>query len=534
MKKNEYWQGTCTDYTYDGMGVVKMDDLVFFVPGLLRGETAKLKVTAMRKNYGYARVEELLTESKHRAKPACSVFKQCGGCCLMHMDEEEQETFKRDKVKGLFLQNADMDLPVNDVLCSSHTTAYRNKVQVPVQFDNKVKMGFYQNRSNTIVEFDYCMVQTKLSNRIVSSFKEWLEQYKCAKAFRHVLIKHAHRTGEVMICMVVREYPFHNSDLLIKKIRETYPEVKSVSAMVNRREDNVILDGKEVLLYGKPYIEEELLGCTFRISARSFFQINPYATEILYSKALEYAQLTGKETVIDLYCGTGTIGILASKKAKKVIGIEIVEDAIKDAKVNAKRNACDNIEFFAADAKNGAKKLADEKIHADVVIVDPPRKGCSKETLDAIERIAPERLVYVSCDPATLTRDCALLKEKGYNVEKVQPVDMFPNTNAVETVVSLCRKKKDYEKVRIELDLEALEATPSESKATYEEIKEYIRNNHDGMKVSTLYIAQVKQKYGIIERDCYNKAKSDNTKQPQCPPDKEEVIVDALKHFKMI
>ncbi len=440
MKKNENWQGVCEGYTYDGMGVVRFGDIVFFVPGLIEGEEAELSVTAMKKNYGYARIVKLLKESKHRVKPSCSVYKPCGGCQLMHMDLEEQMRFKGDKVKNIFLQNAHMEIEPKTILEAGYTERYRNKVQVPLQVNNGVvEMGFYQNRTNKIIPFEDCKVQTELSNEIVRRIHQWVEELGCGKSIRHVLIKHAHRTNQVMVCLVVRHYPFRGNEKLVRSLTETFPQIKTITCIENRREDNVILDGNETVLYGEGFITEQLLDCTFGISARSFYQINPYATEILYSKALEYAQLTGNETVIDLYCGTGTIGILASKHAKKVYGIEIVADAIKDAKVNAERNNVHNIDFFNADAKIGAKRLIQNKIQADVVIVDPPRKGCSRETLDAIETIAPKRLVYVSCDPATLARDVAILTEKGFTLEEVQPVDLFPNTLHVETVVLMSK-----------------------------------------------------------------------------------------------
>ena len=440
MKKNDIWEGVCEGYTYDGAGVVHFGDLVFFVPGMIEGEEAELGITAMKKNYGYARIAKMKQPSAHRVVPGCSVYRQCGGCQLLHMDYEEQKRFKEDKVRGVFHQNAGMDITPLPILTSPHLTAYRNKVQVPVQTENgRVKMGFYRGRTNDIAEFDSCLVQTARSNEIVQFLRRKLGGLKCAGVFRHVLIKHAHRTGQIMVCFIVREYPFRNHERLVEELTAQFPEIRSVGCIVNRREDNVILDGKEIQLYGPSYIEEELLDCRFRISARSFYQINPYTTEILYSKAMEYAGLTGKETVIDLYCGTGTIGILCARRAKKVYGIEIVDDAVKDARVNAQLNGITNIEFFTADAKLGAKRLADNKIRADVVIVDPPRKGCSRETLDAIVKIAPKRLVYVSCDPATLARDCAYLKEKNYEVGDIQPVDMFPNTNHVETVVLMSK-----------------------------------------------------------------------------------------------
>ncbi|NCB34230.1 MAG: 23S rRNA (uracil(1939)-C(5))-methyltransferase RlmD, partial [Erysipelotrichia bacterium] len=311
MEKNQTFTGTAEGYTYDGEGVVKTGGLVFFVPGLLAGEEAELSVTAMKKSYGYARIVRIIKPSVHRAEPQCSAYRLCGGCSLLHMDHEEQMQFKQDKVKGCFRQNADMDLDIMPVMYASVQEHYRDKVQVPVQVNNgQVEMGFYQNHTNRIIPYDSCLVQTDLSNQIISSMKLWMQQLGCANVFRHVLIKHAENTDQAMVCMIVRQYPFQGSEKLVNLLKDTYPRIRSILAVVNRRSDNVILDGKEELLYGNPFIEETLLGCTFRISVRSFYQINPFATEILYSKALEKAQLSGRETVIDLYCGTGTIGIL--------------------------------------------------------------------------------------------------------------------------------------------------------------------------------------------------------------------------------
>lgn len=438
MEKNETYIAECEGYTEDGAGVVKIGGFVIFVPGLIEHETAEIGITKLKKNYGYGRVVRIIRPSEHRTVPVCNVSRPCGGCQLQHMDDAEQRHFKEEKVRMCFRQNAGMEPEILPILKAQPFENYRNKVQIPVQFNKgRVEMGFYQNHTNRIVEFDTCHVQSKLSNEISAYLKKRFEALGCARQIRHVLIKHAHRTGEVMTVLIVRNYPFENSDRLIRELTEKYPQIKSLSAIVNRREDNVILDGKEILLSGRPYIEETLLGCRFRISARSFYQINPYATEILYSKAIEAAGLSGKETLIDLYCGTGTMGIIGASRAKKVYGIEIVPDAVKDAKINAEINGVKNIEFFCMDASKGAQAIIRSKIRADAMIIDPPRKGCSRETIDAIVKIAPQRLVYVSCDPATLARDVRILCNEGYCLESVQPVDMFPHTTHIETIVLL-------------------------------------------------------------------------------------------------
>ena len=438
MKKNDTFIAECTGYTEDGAGVVRTDGFVVFVKGLMIGEEAEIGMTAVKKNYGYGRIVRLVRPSKDRTEPRCSVSRPCGGCQLQHMNDNAQRFFKEEKVRNCFRTNAGMEPEILPIIRTEPYYHYRNKVQVPVQFNQgKVEMGFYQNHTNRIINYDACDVQSELSNRITVFLKEQFARFGCAANIRHVLIKHAHVSGQVMVVLIVRRHPFAREEELVKKTVEAFPEVRSMTAIENRREDNVILDGREYVLYGEPYIEEELLDCRFRISARSFFQINPYATKLLYAKALEFAGLTGRETVIDLYCGTGTIGILAAKHAKKVYGIEIVADAVKDAKVNARINGVENIEFLNMDASHGAQAVLRSKIKADAVIVDPPRKGCSREALDAIVKIAPKRLVYVSCDPATLARDVKILMENGFTVDKIQPVDMFPQTVHVETVVLL-------------------------------------------------------------------------------------------------
>lgn len=441
MKKNDTYIATCVGYTEDGAGVCRIDDIVIFVPGLIVGEAAEIGITKMKKNYGYGRIVKVIKPSDHRTKPKCSVYRLCGGCSLQQMDYEAQKELKEDKVRNCFHRNAHIDVDVLPILTTDHIWNYRNKVQVPVQFHKgNVEMGFYRNHTNEIIPYDACAVQSNLSNAITKEFQNLLIQHGGAKEVRHLLVKHAHKTNEVMVVMIVRHYPFDHADKIVDALQKKFPQIVSFSAIVNRREDNVILDGKEILISGRPYIEEELLGKKFRISARSFYQINPYSTEILYSTAKEYAQLTGNEIVIDLYCGTGTIGMIVADQAKKVYGIEIVADAIKDAKINAEANNIHNIDFFNMDASKGAQAFLRSKIKADVVIVDPPRKGCSKETLDAIVKINPKRLVYVSCDPATLARDVAILKEFNYELHKVQPVDMFPQTPHVETVVLMTRE----------------------------------------------------------------------------------------------
>ena len=533
MEKNEIYVGTAQGYDEDGAGVVKIDGFVLFVKGLLDGEKAEIAITKMKKKHGYARVVKLLEESKERVVPKCSVYKQCGGCTLQHMSYEEQQRFKTDKVIRCFKNNAHLDVEPLPILNGGQEWNYRNKVLVPVQLNGyDVEMGFYQNHTNKIIPCDNCEVQTPLSNNIARFLKKTFVNLRCATTIRHVLIKHAHASNQAMVVLISRKYPFWGVEELVKKTVERFPEIKSMEVIVNQREDNVILDGKEILVHGNPYIEENLMDCTFRISAKSFYQINPYSTKELYRTAIDYCGLTGTETVLDMYCGTGTMGIIAAKNSRLVYGIDNVEEAINDAKTNAKINDVSNIRFFTMDAAKGADTLLRSKVSVDVAIVDPPRKGCTRETLDAIVRISPKRLVYVSCDPATLARDVAILRESGYELQKIQPVDMFPQTAHVETVVQLSKGNISSQNVRVEFSLEDMDMSRFQQGATYEQIQEWVQEKY-GFHVTHLNIAKMKRKCGITERINYNLPKSENSKSPGTPKEKEEAIIDAFRHFQM-
>ena len=443
MKKNDKFIGKCSAYNSQGMGIVKYNDIVFFVPGIIKGETAEILIVKMLKNYGYGKMINLIEASSHRIEPKCSVYKYCGGCHLQHMDRTCQAFFKTQLVKDCFRNIANMDVEINDVLDMDYPYRYRNKVQVPFakDKDDNLKAGFYRLHSNDIIEFSDCLVQTELSNKLIQFIKSTLISLNIGEYFRHVLIKHAHNTNQVMVVLIVNKYPIIKLDILKEELINNFKEIKSIIVNINPNKTNVILGNEEVVLYGDSKIQEELNELYFNISSKSFYQINPKQTKVLYDLAIEYAKITKDEIVVDLYCGTGTIGLLAAKHAKKVFGIEIVKEAIEDAKVNAKNNKIDNIEFINADAKVGAKLLLDSKQHVDVVIVDPPRKGCDKQTLEAINIFNPKRLIYVSCDPATLARDVKILSNYGFQPQIIQPVDMFPLTSHVETVVLLSRKK---------------------------------------------------------------------------------------------
>ena len=442
MKKNDRFIDTASDYTFDGLGVLKHEGLCFFVKDLMAGEQAEIGVTAVKKNIGYGRVIQRITDSPDRVQPLCPVAKQCGGCQLQHMSSSLQKQFKRHRVEDCFKRIGHLDVEVNEVLSMEEPWHYRNKIQVPVGVDKNGKMisGYYRSHSHDIVDFDECHLHSELENRILKTLKETIMEVSDPAVFRHLLIKHAFKSGQVMVVLIVNTPKVKGIDRIIRILTEAYPQIASISLNLNQRQDNVILGDHVDVLWGKETIEEELLGLKFQISAQSFYQINPSQTAVLYSKAIELAQLTGNETLVDVYCGTGTIGLSAASHVRNLIGIEIVPSAIEDAKKNAARNNIHNAEFICGDAGQCTSRLLERGIHPDVVIVDPPRKGLDELTIHSVVEMDPDRLVYVSCDPATLARDCALFEPLGYHVQTVQPVDMFPQTTHVETVVLLQKK----------------------------------------------------------------------------------------------
>lgn len=442
MKKNEHVVGTCLGYTSDGLGVVKIEGFPLFVKGMLKGETGELVVTLSKKSYGFARLLKLSQRSKERVEPKCSIASQCGGCQLQHLSYKEQLSFKKQKIQDVMDRIAKLDVPVMDVLGMEQCDAYRNKGQIPVGIrNNRVVTGFYRINSNDIIDTEHCMIQSDRINEVLVTMRSLLNQFQNALSFRHLLIKHGIHTDEVMVVWIVKERKLLDCDKMVEALIKACPFVKSIIMNINKRDDNVILGEEEVVLFGKPYIVDTIHGLQFHISSKSFYQVNPIQTEVLYGKALEFCLLSGNETVIDLYCGVGTISMFLAQKAKEVIGIEIVPEAIEDAKLNASINKIENIEFVCSDAATYAKMLCDEGKQVDVVVVDPPRKGCDVDTLESIVKMEPKRIVYVSCDPATLARDLAILDGLGYKAELVQGVDMFKYSHHIESVVRLTKTK---------------------------------------------------------------------------------------------
>lgn len=441
MKKNDIVTGKCVSYTYNGFGVVKIDGFPLFVKNLILDEEAEIIVTMVKKQYGYGRIKQLLSISKERVEPLCPLAGKCGGCQLQHMSKAHQAFFKKTQVESVMRRIAHIDNEVSDVLMMEDGWYYRNKAQIPFQMKNdRVVCGFYRLHSNESVDMNECMIQHPLMNRVVQLVKEYLSEIGSLGTLRHLLIKYAKSSDEVMVVFIVSDKHGMNWQPLVSLLRNRIPQIKSIMLNINRRDDNVILGEEEILLYGLPFISDRIFDLSFRIALKSFYQVNPIQTEVLYQTVKQFAQLTDNEVVLDCYCGVGTIGLCLAKQAKQVIGIEIIPEAIENAKENALRNHIDNAHFVCADAKTYAKVLRERKQKIDVVIVDPPRKGCDEQVLADIVKMEPKRIVYVSCDVATQARDIERLKQYDYYVAAIQPVDMFPQTQHVECVSLIVRK----------------------------------------------------------------------------------------------
>ena len=537
LREGKIYSGTVEGYTSEGQGVVRLDGAVVFVPGTIRGEEIDLRITKVMKTAAAGELVKLRTPSPERTAPECPYFGRCGGCQFQHMSYQEELWAKHQRVEDALRRLGGSDVPIEGILGAKDPLHYRNKSQYPVGADGSI--GFYQLRSHKVVPIRRCLIQSEVSDAAAEAVGVWARRYKVPPydettgkgLLRHIYIR-VNRKGESLCCVVVNGRQVPREPELVALIRAAAPKTVGVVLNSNTRRGNVILGEKYRTLWGQDFLMDTLRGLTFKLSVPSFYQVNRDQAEVLYGKALDYAALTGEETVLDLYCGTGTITLCLARQAKRAIGAEIVAPAIEDARENAQRNGIGNVEFFRGDASDIAAKLEAEGLRPDVITVDPPRKGLAPDVIASVAGMAPERVVYVSCDPATLGRDVKLFAGLGYQARRATAVDMFPGTAHVETIC-LLSKLNAKQHIEINLDMDELDLTDAEKKATYQEIKDYVLE-HSGLKVSSLYIAQVKQKCGIIERENYNKPKSEDAKQPQCPPDKEKAIKEALTQLGMI
>ena len=543
FRKNDLVTLEIEDCGIDGEGIGKADGFTVFVKDAVIGDTVTAKIIKAKKNYGYGRLMEVLKPSPYRVELKCEFARQCGGCQLQALSYDQQLVFKTNKVKGhLERIGGFTDIPMEPIIGMDELFHYRNKAQFPVgrNKEGKIVTGFYAGRTHNIIENRDCALgvaeNKEVLDRVIAHMEKYgIEPYNEATGkglVRHVLIRYGYFTKEVMVCLILNGNKLPKEEQLVKSLCEI-PGMTSITINVNKKHSNVILGEEIRLLWGQEYITDRIGDISYQISPLSFYQVNPMQTQKLYAKALEYADLHGEETVWDLYCGIGTISLFLAQKAKFVRGVEIVPAAIENAKENAKLNGLENTEFFVGKAEEVLpREYKKNGVYADVIVVDPPRKGCDETLLETMVEMNPERIVYVSCDSATLARDLKYLCERGYELRKVCPVDQFGMTVHVETVVLLSQQKPD-DTIEIDLDLDELDATSAETKATYQEIKDYVLKEF-GLKVSSLYISQVKRKCGIEVGENYNLPKSENARVPQCPKEKEDAIKAALKYYAMI
>ncbi len=449
MKKNDYLDALCVDYTHDAQGIVKVDGFPVFVKNMLVGERGKIKIIKVVKNYAVGRLIELYDCSPYRVEAKCPLFKQCGGCHIQHLSLEGQQKFKTKRVKDTLERIGKCDVEVNNCLMMDEPWYYRNKVQVPVgNKDGHLISGFYKQHSNDIVEMDHCFIQNDESNALVKRTRELLEYYgeeaydkvKRTGNIRHILVKYGFTQKELMLVLITYKDKVKHLNEVSEILKKEFSQLKTIILNINKRHDNVILGDVVKVVDGQGYIEDTLLGNVYRISTQSFYQVNPIQVETLYSKAIEYAELDQNDVVVDAYCGIGTISLSMAKHVKKVYGVEIVEQAIIDAKNNALRNDIHNVEFTCQDAGEFMVQMAKKNQKIDVVMVDPPRKGCSQVFLDQLLTLSPKKVVYISCDVATQARDIAYLSQFGYKAVIAQPVDMFPHSHHIENIVKLIKE----------------------------------------------------------------------------------------------
>ncbi len=592
-QKNELVTVKIEDIGNDGEGIGKVEGYTLFVKDAVIGDEVQARITRPKKNYAYARCEKILTPSPYRSEPVCAFHRQCGGCQIQALSYEKQLAFKQGKVRNNLIRLGgftpeEVDKVMEPVVGMEEPYHYRNKALFPVGTDRQGNLvtGFYAGRTHDIIANMDCALGVTENKEILETVLDYMRTCKVSAyeettgkgLVRHILIRKGFTSGQLMVCLIIntpaqdreKNQWLPGQQELIDRLTGT-PGMTSISVNINREKTNVVLGKETHTIWGSDTIEDtihmrETVGfslahekdaVTYHISPQSFYQVNPVQTEKLYSLALEYAGLTGKETVWDLYCGIGTISLFLARRAKQVYGVEIVPQAIQDARRNAADNGITNAEFFVGKAEDiltdfyhKEDKGNEEMRHPDVIVVDPPRKGCDSLCLDTMLRMAPERIVYVSCDSATLARDLRILCDGGYELQKVRPVDQFGQTGHVETVVLLSKGAKgpvdlcsarteverrlvDSKKVKVDFSLEDMDLSEFKGKATYEQIKAYVLEQTE-LKVSSLYITQIKKKCGLDVGENFNLSKSDNARQPQCTPEKEDAIMQAFRHFGII
>lgn len=529
------------DEAYNGL--LRCGKDVVLVRHVMKQEEVRVRIVRRIAKGYIGEIVEIKKASPYRIAVKCPIYERCGSCQLLHMNAKGQQEFKNRSIRTLCAKAKIGKLKAEEIVAMEEPWHYRNKMIIGFQRDKqrRIQAGFYEEFSHRIIPYKRCLLHPEVCDDIIAGIVELMgklriepyDEDKRRGLIRHVVMRYGAVSGQIMIVLVLNSNVFPARKNFIQELRRRYPQITTIVQNVNTRKTSVVLGDEERVLYGPGYIEDVLCGMTFRISAKSFYQINHEQTEVLYQRSVELLKLNGGETVLDAYCGIGTIGMYVSRFVKQVIGVEINGDAVKDARINAKINQINNIRFVCDDAGRYMSRLAAEKKRLDVVIMDPPRSGSCEEFIKSLVRMKPRQVLYISCNPQTQIRDLQVFERMGYRVQgEMVPVDLFPHTVHVETVV-LLSKLKTKKHVDIELQADKLDLTSSECKITYNNIKQYVFDKY-GFKVSNLYIAQVKEKCGIRERENYNKSKNNASRQPSCPIEKEEAIKDAFKYFKMI
>ena len=542
LKKNEIVTVEIVDLTHEGAGVAKVDGLVFFVENALPGEVIRMRVLKVNKKIGYGKVEEYLEKSPHRNEELDLAYLRSGIADLGHLAYPEQLKFKAKQVKDSLYKMAGIsDIEVPLTLGMDHPVQYRNKAQVPVRRVNgQVETGFFRKNSHDLMPIEDFYIQDPVIDQVVLALRDLIRRFDLkpydeqeqSGLIRNLVVRRGHHSGEIMVILVTTRPKVFRVDQLIEQLIKQFPAIKSVMQNINDQNTNAIFGKEWRVLYGQDFITDQMLGNDFQISGPAFYQVNTEMAEKLYQTAIDFAELSEDDVVIDAYSGIGTIGLSVAKHVKVVYGVEVIPEAVENSQKNASLNGITNAHYVCDTAENAMKNWLKEGIQPTAILVDPPRKGLTESFIKASAQTGADRIAYISCNVATMARDIKLYQELGYELKKVQPVDLFPQTHHVETVALL--SKLDVDKhISVKIELDELDLTSAESKATYAQIKEYILEKF-GLKVSALYIAQIKKKCGIELRENYNKSKKEKQVIPQCTSEKEEAIMDALRHFKMI
>ena len=539
LEKNGVYEAVVTDYTAEGQGVAHVEGCAVFLPNAIAGERYKIRIEKAQKTWAAGKIVEVLERSPHRVNRECPVAKLCGGCDFWHMDYEEETRLKAERGRPTLNRIGGENLEAVPILAAPTCHGYRNKAQYPVASKKgKAYAGFFRAGTHQVVENARCLILPQQTDQVKDTVISYVNRYNVPVydeqthkgLLRHIYVRRGAQSGQILVCLVVngRKIP-HVPELIaaLKKI----PGFTTLVLAVNTRPGNAVLGEEFLTLYGPGYVEDTLCGLHFRLSPRSFYQVNHHQAQRLYEAAINLAGITKNDLVLDLYCGVGTITLAMAKAAGKVIGVEVIEQAVEDARDNARRNGIENAEFFCGDAGKAALELEAKGIQPDVIVVDPPRKGLNADTIEALHRMAPRRIVYVSCDPATLARDVALLKERGYALRDAIAADLFPRCAHVETIV--CLSKLADTRIEMEIDPEELNTITAKVSPTYPEIKAYVLEHH-GLKVSSLAIAQTKKKCGLEVGECYNLSSGHGRPPTNLTPEKEAAIREAFQYYGLI